>query len=513
MASSARSHSLEREALARLLTSGYLERSPNLERILVYLCTKYFDGESGEVKEYHIATEVLGRPPDFDPKQSSIVRVEMHRLRRRLREYYDSNPGADIELVLPEKSYIPEFRRREAKALAPVEDSGAYPLSLPAVRDPSDAEGARRTWLKPLAASGAALVALAVFLGWPRETAVSPPPLPRAPAAVPAPVTTAAAGDVVRILAGRPSGRYLDRNGRSWQGDEIFAKGGVPVPVTQDVFTGGFDRNLFTAMREGEFELHIPLKARTHEMLLLFAETMYGEGNPLGGGEAYRVFNVFANGKRLLADYDPISDARAPNAMTARAFRDITPGPDGKLTLRFSSTGSGKPFVNAVILTPSAAGRINPIRIVCRPDGYRDSKNQFWEPDQFYRGGVQITRPNGAPLPEDGDVFRGERYGSFTYRIPVPPGSYTARLHFWEYWWGRGHPGEGGQASRVFDVFINYNRVLDSFSVIRADPTNQVSVQTFRGLNPNRQGRIEIDFLPSVNYAMLNAIEILDEGI
>src|SRR5215813_1901915 len=108
----------EREALDRLLASGALARSPNLEKILVYLCHKHFAGESQGIKEFHIATEVLGRSADFDPKRDSIVRVEMHRLRRRLREHYEAHSG-ELPIRIPEKSYIPDFAPFET-AIAPL---------------------------------------------------------------------------------------------------------------------------------------------------------------------------------------------------------------------------------------------------------------------------------------------------------------------------------------------------------------------------------------------------------
>ena len=103
----------EREALRAAVNSPEIGRSPNLTRILTYLCEKYFAGESAQVKEYHIALEALGRPADFDQKKDSIVRVEMHRLRRRLREYnarivQGSRPAIG-QILIPEKSYTPTF--------------------------------------------------------------------------------------------------------------------------------------------------------------------------------------------------------------------------------------------------------------------------------------------------------------------------------------------------------------------------------------------------------------------
>ena len=110
-------HQAEREALARLLASGIFTRASNLEKMTVYLCHKHFEGEAGLIKEYHVATEALGRSGDFDPKKDSIVRVELHRLRRRLREYYEAHPDEPIRISIPEKSYSPEFQPAAKAAL------------------------------------------------------------------------------------------------------------------------------------------------------------------------------------------------------------------------------------------------------------------------------------------------------------------------------------------------------------------------------------------------------------
>ena len=36
--------------------------------------------------------------------------------------------------------------------------------------------------------------------------------------------------------------------------------------------------------------------------------------------------------------------------------------------------------------------------------------------------------------------------------------------------------------------------------------------KTFRGLEPNAQGKLNLQFVPVQNYAMINAIEVIDEG-
>src|SRR5689334_16170968 len=100
----------EQDELNAILASGILNRAPNLAQLLTYVCAKYFEGAAEQIKEYNIAVEALGRPADFDQKRDSIVRVEAHRLRKRLREYYEAD-GADhaIRIDIPPGQYAPRF--------------------------------------------------------------------------------------------------------------------------------------------------------------------------------------------------------------------------------------------------------------------------------------------------------------------------------------------------------------------------------------------------------------------
>lgn len=102
----------ERAELESVQTSALFQRAPNLARILAYVCQKHFQRESSSLKEYNIAVEALGRPPDFDPQADAIVRVDAHLLRKRLHLYYEcEGKHHDIQIVLPSGQYAPEFVR------------------------------------------------------------------------------------------------------------------------------------------------------------------------------------------------------------------------------------------------------------------------------------------------------------------------------------------------------------------------------------------------------------------
>src|SRR5947209_20549806 len=106
-----------RTALNAVLESKEFSRAPALDKLLKYLCEKTFEGRVHEIKEFSIATEVYGRNESFGEKRDSVVRVEVSRLRRRLRSYYEHEGAHDaLQIVIPAGTYQPEFEPRSVPA-------------------------------------------------------------------------------------------------------------------------------------------------------------------------------------------------------------------------------------------------------------------------------------------------------------------------------------------------------------------------------------------------------------
>jgi hypothetical protein len=111
------------QQIEKLTKSHSLHSSESLCKLLRYLAEHSLDHPGVALKEYQIATEVLGRPQGFDPQSDSTVRVQAGRLRVKLSEYY-THEGLDdpILVELPKGSYSLTFHPRPAKpgaALAP----------------------------------------------------------------------------------------------------------------------------------------------------------------------------------------------------------------------------------------------------------------------------------------------------------------------------------------------------------------------------------------------------------
>src|SRR6201986_861306 len=124
----------EKREFQSLLASGIFDRAPNLAHVLTYVCEKYFEGAAEQIKEYNIAIEALGRPAGFDQKRDSIVRVEAHRLRKRLREYYEAEgAGHAIRIEIPSGQYAPRFLTPKA---LPQPETTQELCQLPAIEVP-----------------------------------------------------------------------------------------------------------------------------------------------------------------------------------------------------------------------------------------------------------------------------------------------------------------------------------------------------------------------------------------
>jgi len=499
----------ERAELDSVLSSEIFRRAPSLAKLLTYICEKVFSGQEAEIKEYNIAVEALGRPADFDQKRDSIVRVEAHRLRKRLREYYETE-GKDhtLRIELPVGAYVPVFVSRNGEAQQDWSQSGsnAPPAeeAKPEPGPPPVAPASRRARIAAVA--GVAVLGLAVVsLVWVgRSLRQAPAPAP-VPPQQPVDLSATATVGEIRIAAGSASA-VRDRDGQLWLSDRYFQGGrAVTNPKLDPAST--LTPELFRSWREVQFAYHIPLKAGTYELTLWFCEPVLrsGSGNS-------RTFRITLNGRVLVEEMDPITEAGGGQIVTARTWRDIQPGPGGLLHLEFSPL-AGPAVLSALSIVPGTPGRLRPIRIAAREEPYTDSAGRVWLSDRFFFGGKLVKRIEPIQGTEDPELYRGERYGRLTYTIPAPPDStYTAVFHFAETWFGS-RQGGGGEGSRLFDILCNGILLEQNLDVYRAagGPFRAIR-RTYRGLKPSPNGKLAFQLVPGRNYAFLNALEILDEG-
>jgi hypothetical protein len=102
-----------RAQVARIVQNRNLKLSEGQGRLLSYLAEKSISGEADDLKEYVVGVDAFGKPPSYDPRQESVVRTQVARLRQKLADYYNTEGANDPILVdLPKGGFKMNFEER-----------------------------------------------------------------------------------------------------------------------------------------------------------------------------------------------------------------------------------------------------------------------------------------------------------------------------------------------------------------------------------------------------------------
>ena len=110
--------------IQRIVSSKAFKTSEVHRNLVTYLAEKSLSGEAHQLKEYTVGLDVFGKPASYDPRQESVVRMHVGRLRQKLAEHYRTE-GADDPIIvdLPKGAFALTFAPRpvaEVDAPAPV---------------------------------------------------------------------------------------------------------------------------------------------------------------------------------------------------------------------------------------------------------------------------------------------------------------------------------------------------------------------------------------------------------
>jgi hypothetical protein len=510
----------QRAELAAVLQSECFVRAPTLAHLLSYLCEKFFAGEAHQIKEYSVGVEVFHRASTYDQNADSIVRVEANRLRKRLAAYY-AGEGAShqLQITIPLGQYVPAF---ESSPQLPVKVEPASATS------PAQSEGnqirhktlwmalsGRWLWwlIGALALAALGLGGWLLYLRQTRPiqlaTVTSPSPEQLSESQLGPPV-----GEEIRILAG--SGRsFVDHAGKLWNADAWF-DGGTAVKSSVQQILRTQNPDFYRTSRQGNFHYSIPLKKGIYELHLHFAETVY---NPESGGvegEGSRILTVRANGKTLLTRFDIVADAGASRSADVKVFTGIEPAADGLLHLEFSGEEGRQAILSAIEILPGFKEHIRPLRLLARQTPYYSNDSHWWSPDNYFQGGQLASYVTPVSGTDDPELYETERWGNFSYAIPVSPGKYTVLLHFamrhgnWDQ--SSSPSGENSTSvAHIFNVFCNGNVLLKNFNLAQEARQTDVVIRKVADLEPNAQGKLLLGFVPVEGYATVTGIEVLPQ--
>src|SRR5215470_7713834 len=126
--------------IQRIVSSKAFKTSEVHRNLFNYLAEKSLAGEAHNLKEYTVGLDVFGKPASYDPRQESVVRMHVGRLRQKLAEYYRTE-GVDDPVVveLPKGGFGLTFESRPVRdAVSPharwrLPDCSSSRLLLPAI--------------------------------------------------------------------------------------------------------------------------------------------------------------------------------------------------------------------------------------------------------------------------------------------------------------------------------------------------------------------------------------------
>ena len=131
---------------------------------------------------------------------------------------------------------------------------------------------------------------------------------------------------------------------------------------------------------------------------------------------------------------------------------------------------------------------------------YTASDGTVYEADTAYSGGNLYSDPSAAIAGTTDDaLYQSERYGSFSYAVPVADGTYAVTLQFAEIWWTV-------DSQRVFDVTAEGTTVVDDLDLYAAagHDTAYDAVVTVAVTD----GTLDLGLVGSVDNAKVNAVRV-----
>ena len=285
---------------------------------------------------------------------------------------------------------------------------------------------------------------------------------------------------VFAVNAGGP--QYVGADEAVYQADSKFI-GGASYTTTATI-GGTIDGRLYQSERYGNFSYAIPVANAAYDVTLKFAEIYFTS-------VGQRVFNVSIEGKTVLSNLDIVAKVGPRTAYDVTLPVTVS---DGVLNINFSS----------VVDNAKISGiKVEPKQVVFAVNAggseYMSADGTSYQADAKFVGGSAYVTNVSISGTTDDRVYQSERYGNFSYNIPITNGDYEVTLKFAEVYWT-------SVGQRVFKVLLEGKTVLSQVDIIAQVGPNKAYDVTL----PVRvtDGVLNIKFTSVVDYAKVSGIVV-----
>ena len=173
----------------------------------------------------------------------------------------------------------------------------------------------------------------------------------------------------------------------------------------------------------------------------------------------------------------------------------MEPAADGLLHLEFAGQEGKQATLSAIEILPGFRGHIRPVRLLARQTPYYSNDSHWWSPDDYFQGGQLAAYATPVTGTDDPELYETERWGNFSYAIPVTPGRYTLVLHFaarhgaWDQSASASIENRAAVA-HLFDVYCNGRALLLNFNLAQEAHQADVVTRKFRGSRRQCPGEV-----------------------
>lgn len=146
-----------------------------------------------------------------------------------------------------------------------------------------------------------------------------------------------------------------------------------------------------------------------------------------------------------------------------------------------------------------------PLKINCAGPatlGYLPDQEFTLNSDYGFMDGSSSSYSNTLQInnTDEDEIYRSEKYGMVTYNVRLHNGIYNVKLMFAENYFTQA-------GKRIFDVYVEGNRVLQDFDIFNLVGNNTAYVKEVNNVSVN-DGELNIHFAAKIDNPMINGIVI-----
>src|SRR5208282_3026609 len=256
-------------------------------------------------------------------------------------------------------------------------------------------------------------------------------------------IAVTSATPITSFAADSGGGQYTSQSGVVYNADTYYS-GGTKGSTTAAI-TGTSDPTLYQTERYGNFSYSIPLADGSYNVTLKFAEIYWTAAGK-------RIFNVSMQGTQVISDLDIYSKVGKNAAYDVTIPVTVT---NGVLSISFTSVVDNAK-VSAIAVTSAT-----PITSFAADSGggqYTSQSGVVYNADTYYSGGTKGSTTAAITGTSDPTLYQTERYGNFSYSIPLADGSYNVTLKFAEIYWT-------AAGERIFNVSMQGTQVISDLDI------------------------------------------------